>query len=209
MNLSVQAKILRAIEQKEVRIVGGDNLIVDVRLIFASNKELQELVKENKFRKDLFFRLEGNIIKLPPLRERGEDVLILFEYFCNKFSGKHSCFTEIDNSLLKKEFQSYYWPGNVRELEKFTEYLFVIYDKIDNKIIIEELRNKKQGGKHSSQNVMNTITTTNNFTEATSAFEKEYLEYQLSLYDNKVSLTAKKIGLERTTLYKKMKKYGL
>ena len=209
LNLNVQAKILRAIEQKEVRIVGGDNIIVDVRLIFASNKELQELVEENKFRKDLFFRLEGNIIKLPPLRERGDDVLILFEYFCNKFSGKHSCLTEIDSSILRRDFQSYSWPGNVRELEKFTEYLFVIYDKINNKIIIEELRNKKQGGTQSSQNVMKTITTTKNFTEATSAFEKEYLEYQLSLYNNKVSLTAKKIGLERTTLYKKIKKYGI
>ena len=209
LNLSVQAKILRAIEQKEVRIVGGDNKVVDIRLIFASNKELQELVEERKFRKDLFFRLEGNIIKLPPLRERGDDVFILFEYFCNKFSGKHSCLANIDSSLLKKEFQSYYWPGNVRELEKFTEYLFVIYDKIDNKVIIEELKSKKQCGKQSSQGAMNKILTTNSFTDATSAFEKEYIEYQLSLNNNKVSLTAKKMGLDRTTLYKKMKKYDL
>jgi len=209
LNLSVQAKILRAIEQKEVRVVGGDSKILDVRLIFASNKELQELVEERKFREDLFYRLEGNIIKLPPLRERGDDILILFDYFCDKSADKHSCSTEIESASLKETLSSYHWPGNVRELQKFIEYIHIMYDKIDNGIIIEELKRKMHGVKSSNQNAMNSIITTNKFTDAKNAFEREYLEYQLSLYNNKVSLTAKKIGLERTTLYKKIKKYDL
>ena len=209
LNINVQAKILRAIEQKEVRIVGGNNKIVDVRLIFASNKELQVLVEERKFRDDLFYRLEGNIISLPPLRERGDDVIILLDYFINKYSEKHSGCINVNCGQLINELTSYHWPGNVRELQKFVEYIFVLYDEVNNEVIIEELKNKKSGSKLSNLNPMSNLVKTDNFFDALSEFERRYLEHQLSLNNNKVSLTAKRIGLERTTLYKKIKKYNL
>jgi len=209
LNLSVQAKILRAIEQKEIRVVGGDSKILDVRLIFASNKRLQNLVEERKFREDLFYRLEGNIITLPPLRERDGDVVILMNHFINEYSEKHLCSIDVNCKLLKNELTSYNWPGNVRELQKFVEYLFVIYDKVDNETIITEIKSKIKGRKPINKNTIVDLLVKNSYYEATNNFEKRYLEYQLMLNRNQVSKTAKKIGLERTTLYKKIKRYNM
>jgi len=209
LNLNVQAKILRAIEQKEVRIVGGENKIVDVRLIFASNKKLKELAVEGKFRDDLFYRLDGHIITLPPLRERGNDIILLFEFFCDHFSQIHHCHLELDLDEIKRSLLNYYWPGNVRELKKFCEYLFVIYDKIDTKIVLEELSNKISGNVLRSKQKMYKYLSINDHKDAMDSFEKKYLEHQMKLHDNKVSIMAETLGLDRTTLYKKLKKLGI
>jgi len=207
LDMSVQAKILRAIEQKEVRVVGGKNKIVDVRLIFASNKKLQDMVSQNKFRKDLFYRLDGNIITIPPLRERGDDIVILFEYFSSKYSEKHHCSYCTDCSSLKKDLSLYHWPGNVRELERFTQSLFVMHDMVDNKIVLKALNFKKNGKENISE--MSQLLSSEDFTSTTEEFEKQYIEHQLKLNNYKVSTVAKKFGMDRTTLYKKIKKYNL
>lgn len=209
LNMNIQAKILRAIEQKEVRIIGGNNTIVDVRIIFASNKKLRELTNEHKFRDDLFYRLEGNIISLPPLRDRENDIVILLEYFSKKYSEKHTCGFDLNCKKLINELTSYHWPGNVRELQKFVEYIFVLYDNVNNDIIIRELDKKKIGCKFSYDTSMRDVLKINNFFDAVNEFKKHYLKYQLNLNKKKVSLTAEAIGLERTTLYKKIKKYHL
>ncbi len=206
LNMNVQAKILRAIEQKEIRVVGGENKTIDVRLIFASNKKLRELVEQKKFRDDLYYRLEGNIISLPPLRERADDVVYLLDYFCQIYSDKHLCKINVDCSLLYKELKSYHWPGNVRELQKFTEYIFVMCDEVDNNILIKELINKKKGKKPSEQLFISKLLNAETLCDAVSNFEKIYLEYQLNSNGNKVSALAEKLGIDRTTLYKKMKR---
>ena len=210
-NLSylTQAKILRAIEYNEIRIVGGNNKKVDVRFIFACNKNLTELVEENKFREDLYYRLEGNIIHLPPLRERGNDIKLLMEYFFNKYSSKHESILKIDLNRLSDKLHSYNWPGNVRELEKFSEYLLIMHDEIDNNTILAELDNKKTGYSQNGFSDISKLLTGDNYIAALEGLEKKYLEFQLLKYDNKVSVMAEKIGLDRSTLYKKIKKYNL
>jgi len=108
-----------------------------------------------------------------------------------------------------KELTSFHWPGNVRELEKFVEYIFVLYDEVNNDVIIEELNKKKSGCNITKLNNMSSLLANSNFFDAISEFEKHYIKHQLILNNSKVSSTALKIGLERTTLYKKIKKYGL
>ena len=198
-----------SIEYNEIRIVGGNNKKVDVQFIFACNKNLTELVEENNFRDDLYYRLEGNIIHLPPLRERGNDIILLMEYFFNKYSSKHESILDIDLNKLSDKLHSYNWPGNVRELEKFCEFLLIMYDKIDNNTIKAELDNKKNGSSQNGFSDISKLLAQNNYITALEELEKKYLEFQLLKYDNKVSLMAEKIGIDRSTLYKKIKKYGL
>ncbi len=209
INLNVQAKILRAIEKKEIRIVGGLTKNVDVRLIFASNKNLQNMVKENTFREDLFYRLDGYIINLPPLRDRGDDIMILFKYFCEKFRNEHTCFLDIDPDKLKPELTSYPWLGNVRELQKFCEYLTVIYDQVDNDTVIREMKQKKAGERSSSIVMFSKMLANSNYTQATENFEKTYLQYHLRQNNNKVSRVAKLLKVNRSTIYQKISKYGI
>ena len=210
-NLSymTQAKILRAIEYKEIQIVGGAKINVDVRFIFASNKELKKLVNENKFREDLYYRLEGNIIHIPPLRERENDIILLMEHFFNIFSQKHGTYLETNLSKIKNKLLHYHWPGNVRELEKFCEYLFIIYDFIDNSIILDEFNKKISGDLPSQWSSFQELLRLENYAKVIDEFEKKYLEFQLTRNNGHVNETAMKIGLDRSTLYKKIKKYQI
>lgn len=119
MSLKMQAKLLRAIEEQKIIRVGGRKLIdVDVRIICASNAELKEMVREGSFRRDLYYRLHVLPIKIPPLRERKEDVLLLMESMKKDIGAKYV----LDNGA-KRLLEEYSWPGNVRELKNITEYL--------------------------------------------------------------------------------------
>jgi DNA-binding NtrC family response regulator len=122
MNVSMQAKLLRAIQEKEIRRVGGKiNIPLDVRIISATNKELEQEIKRGGFREDLFYRLNVIRINLPPLRERGSDVKTLAEFFVKKYSQATGIAVEgISRSALKL-LMNYAWPGNVRQLESVIE----------------------------------------------------------------------------------------
>lgn len=122
MNVSMQAKLLRAIQEKEVRRVGGKvNVPLDVRIISATNKELEQEIKRGTFREDLFYRLNVIRINLPPLRERGNDVKTLAEFFVKKYRQESGIPVEgISRSALKL-LMNYSWPGNVRQLESVIE----------------------------------------------------------------------------------------
>lgn len=209
LNLSIQAKILRAIEQKEIRVVGGDTKFIDVRLIFASNKKMRDLVDQKIFRDDLYYRLEGNSITLPPLREREDDIIYLLEHFCQSFSDKHTCKLNVDLKQLLPVLKSYSWPGNVRELLKFTEFLLVMYDEINNDIIIKELQNKKMGKRPSENLLISQLLENNSLSDAVEIFEKYYIKYHLDSNGQKVSNVADILGIDRTTLYKKIKKWEI
>lgn len=118
--LDVQKKLLRILEEREVRRVGGRTVTpIDVRVIAATNQDLRKLVEENKFRDDLFFRLCTLPICIPPLRERKEDILILIDYFSQKFNNRR---LELD-SPVKEFLLKYRWPGNIRELENVVKYM--------------------------------------------------------------------------------------
>lgn len=211
LNLDTQAKILRAIENREIRILGGRIKKVDVRLFFASNKDLKALVRQKKFRKDLFYRLDGNVIKLPPLKERGNDIVLLMRYFFEKLLEKYNDrIIDVDFRIAQRSLENYEWPGNVRELEKFCEYLFVMYDKITNEVIANEVNSKKRGGGIANEIAdFEQFLALENFNSALEEFERIYLKCQLERNDNNITNLSKNIGLDRSTVYKKIRKYNL
>ena len=122
MNISMQAKLLRAIQEKEIRRVGGKvNIPLDVRIVSATNKELEQEIKRGGFREDLFYRLNVIRINLPPLRERGNDVKTLAEFFVKKYSQASGIGVEGISRPALKLLMNYTWPGNVRQLESVIE----------------------------------------------------------------------------------------
>ena len=122
MNVAMQAKLLRAIQEKEIRRVGGKiNISLDVRIVSATNKELEQEIKRGNFREDLFYRLNVIRINLPPLRERGNDVKTLTEFFVKKFSAASGIAIDGISKPALKLLMNYTWPGNVRQLESVIE----------------------------------------------------------------------------------------
>ncbi|WP_309137235.1 sigma 54-interacting transcriptional regulator [Clostridium sp. CM027] len=122
MSPALQIKLLRVIQEREIMRIGGNKIIsIDVRIIAAANENLEELVSNGSFRNDLYFRLNTLPIQLPPLRERGEDIMLLFDYFKHKLGGKFILSTQVINALL-----SHNWNGNIRELHNYVEYLTYI-----------------------------------------------------------------------------------
>ena len=209
LSLLSQSKILRAIENKEIQIVGGNLKKVDTRLIFASNAGLDKLSEESIFRKDLFYRIEGNIVDLPPLRERDDDILLLICYFLTSFSSQYSVMDRLDLPALKNDLLSYSWPGNVRELRNFCKFIMINEKKINNNVIKKHLQHKTNQFRFSKNHNNGKYIQIQNLKESVASFERDYLLHYLSLNNWKISQTAKSIGLERTTLYKKIKTLGI
>lgn len=122
MNVAMQAKLLRAIQEKEIRRVGGKiNIPLDVRIVSATNKELEQEIKKGAFREDLFYRLNVIRINLPPLRERGSDIKTLAEFFLEKYSKEAGVTLDGISKAALKLLMNYSWPGNVRQLESVIE----------------------------------------------------------------------------------------
>ena len=209
LSLLSQSKILRAIENKEIQVVGGNLKKVDTRLIFASNAGMDKLSEESIFRKDLFYRIEGNIVELPPLRERGDDILLLICYFLTSFSSQYSVMDRLDLPALKNDLLSYSWPGNVRELRNFCKFIMINEKKINNNVIKKHLQHKTNQFRFSKNHNNGKYIQIQNLKESVASFERDYLLHYLSLNNWKISQTAKSIGLERTTLYKKIKTLGI
>ncbi len=207
MSLKTQAKILKVIQEQTFERVGGSKTIrVDVRIVAATNKNLQEEIEAGRFRQDLYFRLNVIPIHVPPLRDRLEDIPLLVEDFLNELSQESAMGRkEIDPeviSLLKR----YNWPGNVRELKNFIERLVIMSP--GRVIRVQDLPADfmNQLGRGPSRNDLFSYPT---LKEARLQFEREYLLRRLEENDWNVSLTAQKVGLERTHLHRKMKALGI
>ena len=137
MNVSLQGKLLQVLQDREFSRLGGKKDIrVDVRVLIATNKKIEEGVKDGRFREDLYYRLNVVNITVPPLRERGEEIPILIEYFLDKFSKKYQKKINPLSDKMMKVYSQYHWPGNVRELENMIQRFVVLGDE---KPIIEEL----------------------------------------------------------------------
>lgn len=129
MDLSLQVKILRVLQEKEIERVGGNGVKkVDVRIVAATNRDLEEEVSKGRFREDLYYRLNVIPLHLPPLRERGGDVLLLVQYFLERFCKKKGRTVLGLCADARKILSAYTWPGNVRELENFMERLSILVD---------------------------------------------------------------------------------
>ncbi len=210
-NLSpiAQAKILRAIENKEIQVVGGNLKKVNTRLIFASNADMSKLADQKTLRRDLFYRIEGNIVELPPLREREEDILLLISYFFTSYSPQYSVIDNLDLPALKGDLLSYSWPGNIRELRNFCKFIMINESKISNSTILKHLQHKAHHNQGTDEFNLECYMRINTLKDSVASFERDYLLHHLNQNNWRVSQTAKAIGIERTTLYKKMKSLSI
>lgn len=205
LSLPAQSKILRSIENKEIQVVGGPLKKVNTRLIFASNSPLLNLSNPQTFRKDLFYRIEGNIVELHPLRDRGDDIILLISYFITNYSERFGFSDHSNLSELRDLLLTYSWPGNIRELKNFCKFMMINEKEINNNVIIKHLNNKIYKFQDDNSLSMNKYFMQSKIRDSMFDFERDYLTYQLNRHNWNVSQTSRTIGLERTTLYKKMK----
>lgn len=209
MEMSLQAKILRVIQEREFERVGGNDVIqTDVRIISATNKDLKVQVTNGEFREDLFYRLSSFPIFLPPLRERKSDILVLAEFFIDKFNEKLKKNVKGLSKRALKLFYDYDWPGNVRELENTIERCMILTNKdtIDVDVLPPQILSGESGNL--------TIKTGKLFEEDSPIipFEKlkeEAVRHALSVTNNNIVDAAKKLKIGRATLYRLMEKYNI
>ena len=205
-----QANVLRVlIDQKFKRVNGSKNINVNIRLISSTSKDLNELVKYNKFREDLYHRLNVIPIELTPLSSRTEDIPLLIDYFKTKLSeinGVQQSSIDINNDNL----YTYDWPGNVRELRNLIERITILSaDETKgntNKIIQDVL---KPSFSEKNKNDLLEKSLSSPLKEARKHFEKEYLTTQLKKNHGNISKTADFIGMERSALHRKLKELGI
>jgi two-component system nitrogen regulation response regulator NtrX len=205
LSLPAQAKVLRAIENGEVTPVGGDKTEnVDVRLIAATNKNLQALVEQGEFRPDLFHRINVISIHIPPLRERPEDILPLADYFLEHFANQYNRVKPRLAEDAKSVLLSHDWPGNVRELRNVMEKAVVLFDRTDlhGHDIYQLLHGDGLISKPDPTEFLK-------YHEAKEKFERIFLLMHLRRHNWNITQTAKAIGLERSYLYKLMEKLGI
>jgi len=211
MSLSAQAKVLRVIQEQKIERVGGEKTIeTDVRIIAATNQDLEEACKDGRFRQDLFFRLNVIPIHSPPLRERKEDIPHLLYYFL-KILGKETALESDAMEILSE----HNWPGNVRELKNLAERIAVMHQgNVINREDLEKLLNIKAKNPLNTvqKGAENTITADifeQNYNDAKDSFEKQYLEFQLLKNNGIISRTAEAIGIYPSNLHAKIRKYEI
>ena len=201
ISINIQAKLLRAIQEREIAKVGSSQVVkVDVRIIAATNKDLQQAVKNETFREDLFYRLSVVPITLPALRERGDDIPLLARHFLIKYKKKRKKNIKAISDQALKALVKYDWPGNVRELENAIERAVVL---TENEVIEPPdlfyygLAVEKPSGA--------------DFAKAQRLIdvEKEHIIKTLEMFDGHMGKTAKSLGIDRKTLRLKVKKQGI
>lgn len=198
MDLNMQAKLLRVIQEEEVTRVGSNiNIPLDVRIIVATHKNLKEEVQKGNFREDLYYRLLGMPIELPPLRDRRNDILILAKYFVDEFCRKNKMDKLKISVEAQEKLKKYHFPGNVRELKAIMELSAVMADK-------EEIKDTdiSFGSSNTLDNFLAEETTLEEY-------NKKIITYFLEKYNNKVRLVAKKLDIGKTTIYRMLKEEGL
>jgi DNA-binding NtrC family response regulator len=203
MSPMTQAKVLRVLQEREFERVGSNDLIkVDVRVISATNRNLEDAMAKCEFREDLYYRLSVFPIKLPPLRERKEDIPILAGYFLDKYNKQENKNIKEINPDALELLMSYHWPGNVRELENAIERGVVLAygDQMHANDLPAAVRSIGEKKIYESDDKLS------NWIEK---LEEEALKQALLECEGNISKTAKKLGIGRATIYRKAKKYGL
>jgi DNA-binding NtrC family response regulator len=204
MSLNLQAKLLKVLEIGEVYPLGDTkSKIVDVRIISATNTDIEARIKEGKFREDLYWRLNVIEITIPPLRERRDDIEILTKHFINKFSKEHSKNIKgIDKEALSL-FMGYSWPGNVRELGNVIERAVVLAQ--GNYITSDDLPDKLKKGEQQKER----LETSSILKTYLSDYEKNLLLRMYDTHNRNKEETARALGIDLAILYRKFKKYGI
>jgi len=203
--IGLQPKLLRALQERMVRPVGGDREVaIDVRVIAATNRDLESAVADKRFREDLYFRINVIHVALPPLRARGRDVLLLAQSFLAKFSAREAKSVTQFSAATADKLLSYSWPGNVRELQNCVERAVALarYEEITVDDLPERIRDYKRS---------HVIVAGDDPSELVSMEQVEgryIVRVMESVNGNKTS-AAKVLGFDRKTLYRKLKRYGI
>jgi two-component system nitrogen regulation response regulator NtrX len=204
MSLKVQAKVLRVLEEQRFEPVGSNKSInVDVRIIAATNKRLDEEMERGSFRADLFYRLNVIPFEVPPLRERIEDVPLLVDHFNRKYSADYNRQPKLFAEDALERLKSYVWPGNVRELRNTIERVVIMTAK--EEISADDLPPPGQSDSL-------TATSSYNFTsyrEGRDTYERNYILRKLAECDGNITRTAEAMGIDRSHLYRRMKALGI
>lgn len=213
MSLSAQAKVLRALQENKVTRVGGEKEIdVNVRVIAATNKDLQKEIDAGNFRMDLFHRLSVILIHVPHLTERKDDIPLLAQSFCNEICNDYGMPVKEITKEAMEVLKTMVWTGNIRELRNMIERLIILSDKVisDNEVISFANPN--------SISISNTLSKTENssnfdeftnFQEYKDHSERNFIKYKLEKNNWNVSKTADEIDIQRSHLYSKIEKYSL
>ncbi len=194
MDLSVQAKLLRALQEKEITRIGNNTPIkVDCRIIVATHRNLNTEIKDGKFREDLYYRLFGLPIELAPLRERGKDIILLAGYFLDLFCAENKLKEKPVSLEAQKKLLAYDFPGNVRELKSMIELAMVM--STGNEIGAEDI---VCGSPH-------VIGDADGEEHTLREYELKILKKYLKKYDNDIKIVAKKLGIGQSTIYRMLK----
>ncbi len=213
MSLKTQAKVLRALDEQRFLPVGASHPVhVDVRVIAATNKDLEEEIARGNFREDLFYRLNVIPFFVPPLRDRKEDIPLLVKEFLQQFGAEygrpHVEMTEDALTALKQ----YHWPGNVRELRNLVERVLILNPKtqrLERKHLPMLVYRGAGKTADSGRNVSTRGEEFSSLVEAREAYERDYILKKLDEFHGNVSRAAEGLGLERSHLYRKMKALGV
>jgi two-component system nitrogen regulation response regulator NtrX len=207
MSRDAQAKVLRALEQGVVTRVGGSKPIeVDVRVVAATNKDLEREIEEGNFREDLFYRLNVVPIHMPPLRERRDDIPMLVQHFTDIMTRREGMSPRSFETAAIERLESFSWPGNVRELRNTVERLLILAsgDSVRADDVDLLATGRSAGGGLGGE-----LLSTENFSDFKDGAERAYILQKLRENDWNVAETARRIDMPRSNLYKKIEKYGL
>jgi len=194
IELGFQLKLLRFLQEREIRPVGAPrSREVDVRVVAATNRDMQRMVEEGKFREDLWFRLNVVRIVMPPLCERRSDVQLLVQFFLNKYNGRYNRGVKLIDSGLRA-LQNYTWPGNVRQLQHVIERLTILADRVDGEAVEDALTAMESRDKP---------------VETLADAEEDQIRRVLSATGGNKSKAAQILGIERKTLYRKLERMKL
>lgn len=197
LSFHLQAKLLAALQNREITRIGSNQPIpIDIRLICATNKDLSSLVTRGLFREDLLYRINTIQIEVPPLRERGEDILALADFFLKKYAWKYDKLSLKFNHQAQEKLLKYSWPGNIRELEHSIEKAVILSE--NNVLKADDFFLKPLGG-----------TKADGDTLKLEEMEKRFILRALEKNPGNVSAAADQLGITRQTLYNKLKKFGL
>jgi two-component system nitrogen regulation response regulator NtrX len=207
MSLNAQAKVLRVLQDGVVTRIGGSKpLKVDVRVVAATNKELEEEIKSGRFREDLFYRLNVLPLRVPALRERREDIPLLVRHFLAVLAAQDGLAPrEIEDAAVQR-LADLEWPGNVRELRNTVERLLILAS--GPRITLADVE-RLVGRRALESGGIGALTDIGTFEEFKYAAERAFLVAKLRQYDWNVSETARALDMPRSNVYKKIERYGL
>ena len=208
MSLSTQAKVLRILQEMKFERIGGEKSVsVDVRVIAATNKNIQEEIRSGRFREDLYFRINVIPIFVPPLRERTEDLQALIDYFMVKFKRSAESEAKRFSGEAVQLLQTYFWPGNVRELKNFIERINIMTEEkvISSDSVRRYLTSRTDWEKEEVLKGFESM----KLNEAKDEFEREFLVKKLEENEQNIARTSRALGITPSHLHNKIKKHGI